>query len=84
MIFVTSVVITRLVVIPLEEAFGSKYILISPSLPISTALRLSWGGLLLGLSVVARYIGPQSVGKFSRYSRLYFSFVDVTRFFSVP
>mmetsp|Transcript_53850 Transcript_53850/g.61272 ORF Transcript_53850/g.61272 Transcript_53850/m.61272 type:complete len:560 (+) Transcript_53850:379-2058(+) len=61
MIFAIIVVITRLVVIPLEEAFGSKYILTSPCLPIWIALRLACGGLLLGLSVVARYIGPQSV-----------------------
>jgi len=60
--FLTSVFVIRLVVNPLEKILGLKSILTwSPSISILSALRLACGGFLLGLSVVARYIGPQSI-----------------------
>ena len=54
----------RFIVIPLEGNLGLKYILTwTPSLTLPTAGRLACGVFFLGLNIVARYIGPQSVGK---------------------
>jgi hypothetical protein len=42
--------------------FGKTFLTWSPRIPLSVALRLSFGMLILGLAVMARYIGPNSVG----------------------
>jgi len=65
-VFSLSILAIRLIFIPLQQILGLKpFLAWSPSLSISSALRLAFGGFLLGLSVVARYIGPQSINRCS-------------------
>ncbi len=71
---VASIITIRLVVVPLEKLLGlsMSFLKWSPSISISSALRIASGGFLLGLSIVARYIGPQSIGKY-----IFFALVDL-------
>jgi len=60
--FTASIFVIRLIVVPLEKVLDLRFFLTwSPSIPLTVALRLSCGYFFLGLSIVARYIGPQSI-----------------------
>lgn len=60
--FSMSIFIIQFIVVPLMKMLGLESILTcSASVSVLSAIRLSIGGFLLGLAVVARYIGPQSI-----------------------
>jgi len=63
-VFLASVFLIRLFVIPFEKAFGLQNIQLLPSLSFSSAMRLAIGMFLLSISVVSRFVGPASVGTF--------------------
>jgi hypothetical protein len=68
LMFLGSAVAVRAVIDPFGNMLGiTKLLTWSPRIPVWGALYLASGMCLLGLAIIARYVGPSSVGTFTGY-----------------
>ena len=62
--FTVVVILIRFIVSPIEAQLRIKQLITwSPVITFTFAFRIGTGIILLGLSVILRFIGPQSIGK---------------------
>ena len=66
MMFLSCIIVTRSVVIPIGSFVGvSKFLTFSISFSFVVVARIAIGTLLLGIIIVARYISPPSIMRLS-------------------